>query len=192
MTEMTPSESLQLIENMIGQAKRSFHRMSFYFLLWGVLLIAAMIANVLLATAGNTNGGIAWGVAGILGGVLSSIHGSREGRRQQAHGPMDRPLMWLWTSFVITMLTMIVAGAAGGQDPGPAIVVLTGLPTFLTGQMVRFKPLIYGGILFWAIGAVSYFAAPITAAALYVVAMLFGYIVPGLMLKRQENALRTA
>ena len=48
-SELTPSESLKLIESMIGQAKRSFHRMSFYFLLWGVLLIAAMITNVLIA-----------------------------------------------------------------------------------------------------------------------------------------------
>lgn len=47
-TELTPQESLRLIEGMIGQALRSFSRMSFYFLLWGVLLIAAMIATHLL------------------------------------------------------------------------------------------------------------------------------------------------
>ncbi len=38
-----------------------------------------------------------------------------------------------------------------------SIIVLTGLPTFLTGQLIRFRPLILGGILFWVLGAISYF-----------------------------------
>ena len=49
---LTPQQSLQLIEQMIGQAKRSFQRMSFYFLLWGVLLTLAMLTTYLLKDAG--------------------------------------------------------------------------------------------------------------------------------------------
>lgn len=47
-TELTPNESLKLIESMIGQAKKSFSRISFYFLLWGALMIAAMLSTYLL------------------------------------------------------------------------------------------------------------------------------------------------
>ena len=45
---MTPEQSLRLIQSMIGQAKRSFSRVSFYFLLWGVLLTLAMLATYFL------------------------------------------------------------------------------------------------------------------------------------------------
>ena len=45
----SPEQSLRLIEGMIGQAKRSFSRMSFYFLLWGVLLTLSMLTTYLLA-----------------------------------------------------------------------------------------------------------------------------------------------
>ena len=55
--ELTPSESLKLIETMIGQAKHSFQRNSFYFLLWGVLLIAAMGVNYDMAMNGDPRGG---------------------------------------------------------------------------------------------------------------------------------------
>ena len=41
-TDLTPEQSLKLIESMIGSAKRSFHRISFYLLLWAVILIGAM------------------------------------------------------------------------------------------------------------------------------------------------------
>lgn len=191
-TELTPSESLKLIDDMIRQANRSFHRMSYYFLLWGVVLIVAMASQLIAIYAGWSDHGYTMIIAGIIGGVLSAIHGRREGQREAASSPMDRVLVWLWAGFIITMLIMIVAGGTQGQAPGAGIVVLTGLPTFLTGQMMKFKPLILGGILFWVLGAVSYLVEPMTGAVLYVVAMLLGYIVPGIMLKRQEDGLRTA
>ncbi|MBK8500039.1 MAG: hypothetical protein IPL52_14765 [Flavobacteriales bacterium] len=57
---------------------------------------------------------------------------------------------------------------------------------------MRFKPLIFGGILFWVMGALSYFVEPAMITWLYIGAMLFGYVIPGYMLKRQEDGLRTA
>ena len=54
--ELTPEQSLATIEQMIADAKRSFHRNSFYFLLWGTLLIAAMIFNYAMAVAHNPMG----------------------------------------------------------------------------------------------------------------------------------------
>lgn len=191
--ELTPEESLKLIEDMIVQAKRSFHRMSYYFLLWGVLLILAMASQLIAGYAGWNDHGYAMGIAGILGGVLSTMHGKREGKREVASNPMDRVLVWLWSAFIITMLITIVGyGVAGGGTPGGSIMILTGLPTFVTGQMIRFKPLIFGGILFWVLGAVCFYVEPVVMAALYIIAMLFGYIVPGYLLKRQEDGLRTA
>jgi hypothetical protein len=72
------------------------------------------------------------------------------------------------------------------------VTVLTGLPTFATGAILRFKPLIIGGILFWCIGAAGFFVPGTEGALLYVGAMFFGYIVPGYLLKRQEDAVRAA
>jgi hypothetical protein len=191
--EMTPAQSLKVIEDMIGQAKRSFHRQSYYFLLWGVLLIAAMLFNYVMVLNGNANGGLAWPAVGILGGILSFIHGSREGRRVHVATMMDRVIMWLWMAFVVTLLTtMIASGTSDQAMPMGSILVLTGLPTFTTGQLMRFRPLIFGGILFWVLGAVCYFVPQSVMVWLYIGAMVFGYMVPGLMLKRQEDALRAA
>ena len=191
---MTPQESLQLIESMIGQAKKSFSRMSFYFLLWGVLLIGAMVVTYLLrGVEGAWSHGAAWGVAGALGGVISSIYGSRQSKTEPIANPMDRITGWVWATFVITMIIMIVCVSGRGQDPGAMITLLTGLPTFLTGQIMRFRPLIIGGILFWMAGIAMHFTDDaLIVTLLYCGAMLLGYIVPGIMLKRQEDVVRTA
>ncbi|MEO8066450.1 MAG: hypothetical protein ABI599_02030 [Flavobacteriales bacterium] len=192
--DMTPDESLRLIESMIGQAKKSFSRMSYYFLLWGALLIGAMIATYVFrnAPAGPVHGA-AWGVAGLIGGILSSIHGAQQGKRERVSNPMDRVIGWLWGAFVITLLVTIACAVPNHGDPGPMITVLTGLPTFMTGQILRFRPLLLGGILFWVAGVVMHFTDDaLLLTVLYCSAMFFGYIVPGLMLKRQENVLRAA
>ena len=75
-TDLTPEQSLKLIESMIGSAKRSFHRISFYFLLWGVILIGAMLSEYFAARAGSSLHGKAWGVAGLVGGIISAVRGA--------------------------------------------------------------------------------------------------------------------
>lgn len=191
---MTPEQSLRVIEEMIGQAKKSFSRMSFYFLLWGGLLIAAMIATYLLrGTSASISQGAPWGIAGILGGIISSVHGAREGKRNAVNNPMDRVVGWLWGAFVITMMITIVVNVLHRQDPGAMITLLTGFATFMTGQIMRFRPLILGGVLFWVIGIGMHFTNDaLISTALYCAAMFFGYIVPGIMLKNQENVIRSA
>ena len=191
---MTPEQSLRLIESMIGQAKKSFSKLSFYFLMWGVLLTLAMVATYVLRDQPDAWGqGAPWGIAGILGGIVSSVHGARQGRREPVNNPMDGLIGWLWSSFVITMMIMIVVSVLEQRDPGAMITLLTGIPTFMTGQILRFRPLIIGGVLFWVAGIAMHFSAePLTLTLLYCGAMVFGYIIPGLMLKRQEDALRTA
>lgn len=191
--ELTPSESLKLIETMISQAKQSFHRQSFYFLLWGALLIAAMIFNYVMAMQGSPIGTYGWAVVGMVGGLLSWWRGAREAKHQHVHTMMDRMIAWLWAGFLATLfITMLGSGISGDPMNVGAIIVLTGLPTFLTGQLMRFKPLILGGILFWVLGAISFFVDMRAVALLYIVAMFFGYLVPGYLLKRQEDGLRTA
>lgn len=192
--QLTPEESLRLIEGMIGQAKRSFSRMSFYFLLWGVLLTLSMLTTYLLADLSPAiRQGAPWGVAGALGGLISWWYGFRQHANEDVQNPMDRIIHWVWGSFVITMMLVIITTTARGEDPGMLITLLTGIPTLLTGQIMRFRPLIAGGMLFWAAGLAMHFLPGMFAhTALYCGAMVFGYIVPGLLLKRQEDGLRTA
>lgn len=192
--QLTPTESLRLIESMIGQAKRSFSRFSFFFLLWGGLLMAAMVAtHVLRDLSPAMAQGLPWGIAGIVGGIISSVHGAAMGKKEHVNNPMDGIIGWIWGAFVITLLLVIIGGVRNNVDPGPAITVLTGLPTFMTGRIMRFKPLMLGGVLFWALGAAMHFTDDgLMRTVLYCCAMLFGYIIPGFLLKRQENGLRTA
>jgi hypothetical protein len=66
------------------------------------------------------------------------------------------------------------------------------MPTFITGGILRFRPLVVGGVLFWLFGMVSLFVWPEQGALLFGLALVTGYIIPGILLKRQEDGVRTA
>lgn len=192
-TQFTPSESLQLIERMIAQSKQSFNRYSFYFLLWGILLVAAMVVNYVLVAQGNDLGPMAWPVVGVLGGVISGIHGARERKQLHQANAMDRLIKWLWVGFLATLFTTMVGSVSSvGFVSVGSIMLLTGLPTFVTGQLMRFRPLILGGILFWILGTAAFFVDTQAMVLLYITSMVFGYLLPGYLLRRQEDALPTA
>ena len=191
-TEMTPSQSLQLIQDMVRQAKQSFQKSNFYFLLWGVLFALAGVVDHLLMRSGVELHWVVWPVMGVLGGIISGVHGAREGRRQGAMTWMDRVQMWLWGSYTVTLVLLIVAAVSWGRDPNPFVLLLTGLPTFVTGALIRFRPLMVGGVLFWAIGLVSLFALREYSSLVFAFAIVAGYVVPGILLKRHEDGVRTA
>lgn len=191
---MTPEQSLRLIESMMSQAKRSFSRMSFYFLLWGGLLTLAMVATqVWTGVEPGTRYGAPWGVAGLVGGALSMWYGARQSRQEAVLNPMDRIINWLWASFVIALLLVLFTTLLEGDDPVIPITLMTGIPTFLTGQIMRFRPLVLGGVLFWAAGVVMQLVPDAGARTIvYCAAMVLGYIVPGILLMRKENGVRPA
>ena len=168
--------------------------MSFYFLLWGFLLIAAMVVTFLLRdSVSGWQHGAAWGVAGTLGGIISAVRGAREGRKEPVSNPMDSTIGWLWSAFVITMILLIAFSVRSRVDATIAITMLTGLPTFITGQAMRFRPLVLGGVLFWLAGVAMLFVTdPLGVLVIYCSAMVLGYIVPGILLKRHEDGLRAA
>ncbi len=191
-TDIAPEQSLKLIESMIGQAKRSFQRMSFYFLLWGGLLMLATLTEYFMNRSGLPNGWLGWPILGALGGIISGMHGAREGRKAGVSTFTDTVFMWLWSAFMITLVIVIVSSVAMDSRPGPWASMLTGMPTFITGGILRFRPLMFGGVLFWVFGLLMLFVWPEHSELLFGLALLCGYIVPGFLLKRQEDGLRSA
>lgn len=188
---MTPQQSMELITEMIASAKQSFMKMNFYFLLWGILLALAGLAEFLLA--GHISyAWLVWPIVGLVGGIAAGVHGAKKGKAAGASTFADRVYMWLWMAFVFTLVVFIIGAVSMEVDPGPFIMLLTGLPTFVTGAIMRFKPLMVGGVLFWAIGLVTIFFFPEYSALAFTVAIVVGYIIPGLMLRSKENELRAA
>ena len=62
---------------------------------------------------------------------------------------------------------------------GPLILTMAAMPTFISGVLIKFKPLITGGITFWIFALVAHFGGQELSALAVPAAMLTGYLIPG-------------
>ena len=78
-------------------------------------------------------------------------------------------------------------GAVLGDDYyrmiSPGFLVLYGIPTFLSGIILRFRPLIIGGISCWLLSVLVIFVDFSYQMLFLSAAMLIAWIIPGYMLR---------
>ena len=184
---MTGEESLRIITEMINRTKVNIRQGIFHLLFWGWLLTFCSLSDWLLARFTSfAHPYYVWYLI-IPGAFVSMIYGFVTGRKAKVHTYADMLYMWTWIGFFITSTALFIVQAKSMESVAPYILLLAGLPTFLSGFIIKFKPLITGGICFWVIALLVHFAGPALAPLGTPVAMLTGYLIPGYMLKNRVD-----
>jgi hypothetical protein len=95
--------------------------------------------------------------------------------------------VWNWIGFIFAATVLFIIMAKNMDAFPPFILLLAGMPTFVSGFILKFRPLIAGGFLFWIFALIAHFASGDISALSVPVAMLTGYIIPGYMIKRKAD-----
>lgn len=183
--QLTPEQSLEFITSMIRQAKGNMQRNSFFFLLWGWTIVVANLGVYTLIKLNAPNPYWMFLVT-IVAAIVTMIYGFRQGRKEVTPTHLDTIHKWLWMGFGITCFIFWVFGKQIGWQINPVIITLCGVPTFISGAMLRFKPLMLGGISFWVFGCIIFLVGTETQFLLAAIAVTTGYLVPGYLLKKSE------
>lgn len=183
-----PEESLRIIRDMISRSRQTFNRNSFYFLLWGALMfVAGITEHLLLRFSITEHYWIGYPVLSVIGGVVSMLYARRQ--EKQAHGETfaDVVIGYVWLTYGVSLICLIITAILVNVNPGIFVLLLTGLPTFLTGFILKHNALKLGGIIFWIAGMASIFAAALYVPLLFSSAILLGYLIPGFTLMQSEQ-----
>jgi len=185
---LSEKESLLLIEKMINSAKSNFKDKSFYFLFWGWLVFAAAVSEYLLLLINNPYHYLVWPILMPMGGIIAGVYGFIQRRKTLVKTYTDQFMSYLWTAFLISMVMVIVfMNKVGYMSAFPIIIILYGIGTFVSGGAMKFKPLIYGGVICWIIAGISFFVSYTDQLLLLSLSLLVAYIIPGHMLKAYKN-----
>lgn len=181
---MEGEKQLQLIEEMIATAKGNLKDGSIFYLIWGWLVLVAALSNyILLNFTEYPNHWIAWPILMGLGAIISMIVGFKMGKRKVVKTYVDRAIGFLWGGFGGTLLIVLISMPhIGVLKTYPMLILLYGLGTFVSGGILKFKPLIIGGILCWIIGAIAVYANFSQQLLLISLAIIVSYIIPGHLL----------
>jgi hypothetical protein len=184
---MTGEESLKIITDMINRTKSTICQGSFYLLFWGWLVFFCSLSEYLIRKL--TDYASPWNVwlLVIPGIFVSMIYGFVKGRKAKIHTYTGSIYMWTWFGFLASSVVLYAVIWGNWDLFSPLILTLVAVPTFISGIILRFRPLIIGAVSFWIFALISRFAGPEIAPLAVPVAMLTGYLIPGYMLKRKEN-----
>ncbi len=187
-------DSIRVITEMIENSKSNIKDNSFFYLLWGWLVLIASVTNFALLKMGYFEiSWIPWPILMFGGGITSSIVGKRMGKKAKVKTMFDSAMAYLWSGFVITIFIILFLSAYGNiswKASNIMIIALYGLGTFVSGGMLKFKPLIIGGIITWAIAIATQFIPEIYSLLMVALSIIIAYLIPGYMLKSKEKSHR--
>lgn len=185
---LNPQESLRIIRETIDLAKNSFHENGFHFLLWGCLVVLCCLAHYYLeVVAQYPHPDLAWGAMTAIGLPAALIYEWRRGKQEKTNNLVRDWHGLVWLGFGISMLIAIPFAVRNGLSPIPLVLVLSGFATFMSGVLLRFRPLIVGAVLIWAGSLACLWLAPVQHLLVQAVATALGYLVPGYMLHLQSR-----
>ncbi len=178
-------ESLQLITEMISNAKQNFKDNGFFYLVWGWLVFVAALSHyVLLTVIHYDKPFLPWPILMSLGAVATMIYGMSQSRKAPVRTYMGKFMGFLWGGFSISLLIVLASMHKIGPEVAyPFILILYGIGTFVSGGMLRFPLLIAGGIVCWVLAVISFYVGFEHQLLLVALAVLLSYIIPGHVLK---------
>jgi hypothetical protein len=181
---LLPQESLALIAEAIRKTKENYRENSRFFLLWGWLIVTASLGFYVLRQYTATRFFfLPFPVLSAVGIVMSLVWY----RQLKAEAPTETYLGYffnrMWLVVGIGFIVVVFVSVSRGWSPFLYTPVVAGIGTLVTGLAMKFRPLVWGGILFFTAAVAGIYLPNAGLPLLNGLAMIGGYLVPGYLLK---------
>ena len=176
----SPQQSLQLIESMIRKVRSDISENRFYFLFWGWLTFSAIVGQFLLKVVFDyRHHYVVW--LCIIPAAVITIVKSNKGNRSSYRTYVGESMGYLWMGIGISfsVLTFIISASIGWLKAWPFFILFYGMGTFISGQFLKFRPLVIGGIFNWILACVCVLLPYDYQLLVAAIAILTSYIIPG-------------
>jgi hypothetical protein len=191
--QMTGQESLDLIARMINTARRDYLDSGLSALLWGSVIGFCSLASFINRVTWKINGFEYIWFLSFLAVIPQVVIAVREARMRRYRSVEGDRMGGIWISFAIAVFLLNFIFGRFPTDAEPAVyLMLYGVPTFATGYVRGFRPMVAGGIACWAFAVLSlYCGYPYTLLCITGGALI-AWFIPGLILRRRYlNAKKT-
>ena len=183
---LNPRESLALIMEIITLTRENLKQHSFIFLLWGWLLAVASIARFILESFTDVlYYFLPFPILAAVGAVVTILH-YRPARKQQPETHLNDFIKKLWLVLSVGLIVCVFTSVYQGNVPFTYTMILAGIGTLLTGLVMKFNPLLFGGIWFLVSSVYSVFLPDEYKVLVHGMAIIIGFLIPGYLLKNAK------
>ncbi len=183
---LSTEQSLEIITRMIRQAHGSAKRNSVYLIVWGVAIILANLGMFILIWVEYPRPYLVWLIA--IPAWFATFYLSYKHRQEaRVSSHLNRINSFLWYSYGVIIFTIVVFGFKINYQLNPIILLVSAVPAFVSGTIIKFRPLIFGGVLFWLFGIICFLIGGPWQYLVGAVAVATGHLVPGLLLRNKND-----
>ena len=193
---LTPEESLSIIDKAITNFKINYKESGKTFLLWGWILTLASFSNFIilyildgreayqlmgLFSVGN------WVIFAIIGFIIMFIIERKVNRDKKVYSHLESYIKNLW---IVTVASFFIATFLCIRleiDPPPIMLLIAGIATTTTGLLIKFRPVIIGGMAFYIFSIATTIVSNEYSALIVGLAIICGYLIPGYYLKSAKD-----
>lgn len=182
----SPTESLKLIQSMIDKTKHSISDKSHYFLLWGwAIFIGCVLQYWLKVVIDYPQHYYAWYVTPVAL-AINFYFVFRDKKKEKVETYIGEAFKYLWIAIGCSFMVLaFLFSDIGWQYCYPFYILFYAIGTYVSGSLIKFKPLIIGGIACFPLAAVTANFSFDNQILLLALAIMISYIIPGYLLRLQ-------
>jgi len=184
---MTSEESLEVIKAMINKSVVNIRHSSFQLLFWGWLIIVCSLTEFILWHFTDYSGPWHAWLLVVPGVFVSLIYSTVKGRKEHVHTYATGIYAWAWGAFLFSCIVLFIVQSSNMERVAEYMLLLAAMPTFISGVVLKFKPLIWGAVSFWVFAIVAHFGGDIISGLAVPAAMITGYLIPGYLLRKKGS-----
>jgi hypothetical protein len=204
--QLTEKESLDLITRMINKAKDACHDTGIAAIMWGAVIAVCSLTRL---SEIQFNYKLPFDIylltfVAVIPQIYFTIREKKE-RKVKSYG--DEFMDYLWMGFGICIFLMIYTTSAmysawkpvadeyqqlTGHSPSfrfyefnsSFFLLLYGLPTFVTGVSMKFKPMLWGGLFCWVCCIVTLYTTIKIDLILIALSSILAWFIPGIIMEK--------
>ncbi len=183
---ITEQESLAIIQEMINKSKKQLTDRSKYFMMWGVAVFACAIIQYFLLRDLQPHTQMVWLSMPVLA-VIQLFLSIRDRKKEKVLSHNTAAIGSVWLALGISFFMLAFLSSRISFDMFPFLILLYGIGTFITGRIIQFKPLIFGGLACFILCVLITYVEGPEKLLILALSVLLSYIIPGILLKREFN-----
>jgi len=182
--QLSNEKSLEIIHQMINQAKTNINDSGLSWLLWGTMLFLASLSTFIFINTGADNLFLGWNIFGAVT-IILLIYDVIKPKRKKVKTYVDDLIQMVdigfFTCIFIIILSINISVSANSGFG--FFLMIFGFLMLIKGGAIKSKALMIGAVVNWA-GAIAMFINKEFRYDMLIMAgaVLIGYIIPGLIL----------
>lgn len=184
---MTPRESLDVISQIITEAKQRQEENGLVYIFWGLLIAVVSIASFILQYKEMYNLVFIPYLILPFGGIWSYFYYRNKGKTA-GNNMVGSILSIIWT---IASANMMILGFFYSGELGPhltpIILILLGSALAVSGIALKYRPLLFAGLFGNLAGLGAFLLEPLYHPLVMAIVSIVSVLLPGILLRQADQ-----